>query len=240
VSGLRGRDPVAVAILCCVIAYQVALAWFVYGYSYFTGDDFSHFASARTRSLWENVFLFIDVHFAPLHRAVSWSLQHFFPMSWTAAVVFMFGVHGLTLLSLFRLLGYLTPGRHPHFWLLVYATNLYLIVLLIWWSSALHRLPYLLFCVVALNQSVRWADRGGWRHFFGAQLACAAALGFFAKGVLIPAYVLGLEVCRLVLPPRPVCAPPPVVVAAPVVLPPPVWVGPPCGHIVVRHRHRCW
>jgi hypothetical protein len=63
-----------------------------------------------------------------------------------------------------------------------------------WWSSGLHRLPYVFFAVLSCWGYLRYRETGSWRD---AAIVCGsmfAALGFYSKGILIPIYIAALHV----------------------------------------------
>ena len=171
------------------------LAW---RHSWFEIEDILHFRDWQQQSLWRALWTPIDVYRLPLHQLASGWFFSILGMHFGAAVLVMLGVllADLVLLSaIFRRLGV------NSFWsaivLFAVACNVYVLDLLTWWSAALHRLPYVFFCLLTCWAWLAYRQQGRRYHALLCILGVLCGLGFYAKAVLIPAFVVLLELVLL-------------------------------------------
>jgi len=170
--------------------------------SHFRADDFSTFYLARKRSFLEHAFAPIDIHVIPLHRASSYLIYKLFPLDFRVALVVLLSFHVGTLLYLYRTLEALKATQLNQLLLFVYAANVYFFVPLMWWTSGILRFPYIFFAVGSMYHYLRFRKSSASRQLLVVAVFFLLALGFYAKGFLIPVYLLGLEVCLLRETPR--------------------------------------
>jgi uncharacterized membrane protein len=76
-----------------------------------------------------------------------------------------------------------------------YATHVYVAVLFTWWTSGLHRLPYLFFLSVAVHGYAKYRWKPTRARFFVIVACFVGAMGFFEKALVIPVVLAGMELC---------------------------------------------
>lgn len=165
--------------------------------SHFLRDDFAGFYLAHGEPLGRVLLTPIDVHFVPLHRLVNQLVYSAAPLDFGVAVAVLLAFHAIGVGALWATLRALkdSPVNGPL--LFLYATNVYLGVLFLWWTSGLHRLPYVAFALLTLFHYLAYRRAGRPRNLIAAWVCFVAALGFYTKAALIPAVMLGLEICLL-------------------------------------------
>ncbi len=183
-----------------VLLYTAAIVRFVGSYSYFVGDDYLAFWSSVTSSFSTYLVRANTVHVVPLHRIVTLATYGIAPMSYGFGLAVLLVFHGLGVVYLYRTLELLKPSRLNVFLVGFYATNVYLGGLMLWWASGLLRLPYVAFSLMAIYYYLRYR-RDLWSAnrrvgFAALVVACwVLAVGFYIKSVLIPFYLVGVELC---------------------------------------------
>ncbi|HVW25225.1 MAG TPA: hypothetical protein VHC69_07615 [Polyangiaceae bacterium] len=172
------------------LAYTLALFWFCHENGSLRGDDILYFADARRRPFLDFVAEQMDVHAVPLHRAATYLVPHLGRPDYGALLVVMVAVHALGVWLLYRALQAFAPNPGNAFATFWYASFVEMGVIFLWWTSALHRLPYVALSALSLYAYARFR-----REHSPAWAACVVAsvigaLGFFEKGV-ITAMMLG-------------------------------------------------
>jgi hypothetical protein len=135
------------------------------------------------------------------------------PGNFGAALVVLYAFHALSMLYLYRTLLLLEPRvlsapsartqeplrllQEPASWLLfgLFYVNVFVGSLFMWWTAGLHRLPFVAFSCVSAYYYLRYRRSGSTRHGLACAGAVVLALGFYTKGVLVPWYLLGVELC---------------------------------------------
>ncbi len=163
--------------------------------SYFAGDDFGHFYNALNSDFLSFVSQPIDIHFAPLHRACTFVLYHSVGMNYPVAVSFLVFLFLISIVYLHVTLNVLFPSIHNYWITLIYATNAYFIPLSMWWSSGIHRIPYVLFSIVTICHYLIYRSNHKVFHLTISLFGFILALGFFEKSLLLPVYILLIEIC---------------------------------------------
>lgn len=148
---------------------------------------------ARALPLWKFLAIPIDVHFVPLHRLVTWALGLVAPASFAAAVGVLLAFHLVAMLFLYSTLELLRPTWLNAVFVAWYGTHVYIGVLFTWWTSGLHRLPYVFFFSLAAHTyaKYRWQPSAG--RFLGVFACFVGAMGFFEKALFIPIGLAGIE-----------------------------------------------
>lgn len=190
------RPIVALAFVATAI-FATGAAVVAWAHSHFLRDDFAGFFIALHEPLWSAMMTPIDVHFVPLHRLVNHVLYAVAPMNFGVAVALLLAVHAVTLVLLYALLQRLKDTPTNAVLLFFYGTNVHLGVLFVWWTSGLHRLPYIALAIATLYHFVVWRSERRGSSLAWAGLCFAAALGFYSKAALIPLTLLGLEISLL-------------------------------------------
>jgi hypothetical protein len=166
------------------LAYTSILVWFCHRNGSFRGDDLLFFADARLRPFLDFITQQMDVHAVPLHRAATYLVPRFGRPRYDALLFCMLAVHAAGLVLLYRALQAFVPNpvnAVATFW---YASFVDLGSVFLWWTAALHRLPYVSLSALALYGYARFR-----RGHSPAWAACVVAsvvvaLGFFEKGIL--------------------------------------------------------
>ena len=194
--GLRSVTPGRVAFwgaLSIVVVSTLLVARIAGRYGAFIGDDVVGFWLAHTTSLPRYLVTPIDVHFVPLHRLVNYVVFRLSPMNFRFGLGVLLLLHGAAAFALFRVVRDISNRVIASVLVCLYGVNVTLGSLLIWWTSGLHRLGCLAFVSLALLGYVRYRANANVRWLHLTVLATAAALGFYAKGVLIPVYIALIE-----------------------------------------------
>ena len=171
--------------------------------SHFNSDDFLTFYLARKRSFIEHTFTPIFVHVIPLQQACSYLIYKLFPLNFRVALFVLLSFHLGTLLYLYKTLEALKATRLNQVLVFVYAANVYFFAALGSWTSGICRFPYIFFAVGSMYHYLQFRKSSAPRQALAVALFFLLGLGFYVKGLLIPAYLLGLEVCLLRGTPRP-------------------------------------
>ncbi len=202
---------VALSATTVAIAYHVALLVHVYQNAHFSGDDVITFCQIADKGFIQFVLTPLNEHFVPLHRLVAYLAHAGAPMSYGFALLVLTSFHVLgvvylhgTLRVLERTLLPSEPARassllctSPWSWVLLglYAGHVYLSPLYGWWTAGLHRLPFIACALLGTYHYFRYRERDRPSDCLLCVLGLFAGLGFFVKAVLVPSYLLGLELC---------------------------------------------
>lgn len=179
-----------------------SLGWATYAYfnSWFVTDDLKTFSLLMSSSFLDFIIIPIDIHFVPLHRLVNYLLQMLVPMNFAYSIGFLLLCHWVAIYYLYKLLEEMAAGPHNIFLLCVYTSNGYFASTLIWWTSGLHRFPYVLLSIACLYYFVRFLKERLLLFFWISFALFIIALGFYSKAVLIPIYLLCIHLCLRVMP----------------------------------------
>ncbi|HEY6557298.1 MAG TPA: hypothetical protein VI072_08490 [Polyangiaceae bacterium] len=212
-SSVLTTRALAAAAVVVALWYHAALLRHVRSNAHFSGDDIITFCSMRELRLSEFLLTPINEHFVPLHRLVAYLANTLAPTNFEIALFILTAFHGVGVVYLhgsLRLLERLLLHEDEakalesralcvtqSSWLLLglYASHVYLSPLYGWWTAGLHRLPFIAFALMSAFYYLRARDRGGWQGLALAAACMLASLGFFVKGVLVPFYLAGLELC---------------------------------------------
>ncbi len=190
---LAPEETVVLAASVLALAYTLSLLWLAHRNGSLRGDDIVFFSDARRSRFLDFIAEPMDVHAVPLHRAVTYLVTALGRPSFDRLLVFMAAVHVLGVVCLYRALETFAPNPGnavATFW---YATFVELICLFLWWTSALHRFPYVALSAMALYAYARFRREQTPRWALAVLLAVVAALGFFEKGVVIPLMLAAIE-----------------------------------------------
>jgi len=191
------KRPIAGFAFVAAAVFAVATAVFAWAHSHFLRDDIAGFFIALHQPLHLAAMMPIDVHFVPFHRIVNHVIYALAPMHFGVAVTLLLAVHAVAVLLLYALLQRLKDSPVNGVLLFFYGTNVYLGVLFMWWTSGLHRLPYIALAIGTLYYYVIYRSEHRGRHLVYAGLCFVAALGFYSKAALIPLTLLGIEIALL-------------------------------------------
>jgi hypothetical protein len=195
------RSRATVGALIALILVQAILFIAVTNRSFFFADDFNYFKLAQERHLLHYLATpILGVYPAPGDRLMSFLLQEFLPLNFTAArsglMVFLAG----TTILLRQLVA--TLARSEEWWtvaiLAPFALSLTLVLPMSWWSAGLPIIPALFFTVVAFSAWLRsYAEPHRTLWLGVAVVAVAAAGAFYIKFLLIPIYLLFFRIAIL-------------------------------------------
>jgi hypothetical protein len=175
--------------LATLVFFVLYYAWFLLRYSDFNNDDLDNFVLMRQMGVWQFLLTPVDVHFAPLHRLLTWLSYHIAPMNFSVAVLALIGFHVGTLICIYRSLRLLQLGRASDLIVCAYAASALVVFGLIWWAHAQHRAPYVFLDACAIYQYLAWLKSGRRANLWIAALAFVIAFGFYEKAVLIPLHM---------------------------------------------------
>jgi hypothetical protein len=193
---VRGVTPGALAVFGALAILGVSTFLFarsISRYGAFIGDDIVGFWFARTLPLPRFMATPIDVHFVPLHRLVTYVVYWLAPLDFRLGLGVLLALHGATLIVLFRVACSVSNRSIAAVLVCLYGLNPSLGSLLIWWTSGLHRLGCVACVAVALLAYAKYRGSSNVRWLLTATMATAMGLGFYAKAVLIPAYIALIE-----------------------------------------------
>ncbi|MCJ1879059.1 hypothetical protein [Pseudomonas nitroreducens] len=163
--------------------------------SYFLADDYDHFELAHRLPLLEQLLTPIDVHFVPGHRLFSYLLERFAPLNFDVALWVMLGFHLLSVFMFSKVLGRLRSGPWNPLLVVLYGCGSSVLYLLFWWSAGIHRLPYVLFCLCSIYGYLGYRQHRYSRDLLVCVGGFVLAAAFYSKAVLLPGYLLALELC---------------------------------------------
>lgn len=175
--------------------YTLLLFFFVRANSYFIDDDYDHFIQAAQLPLWRIISTPIDVHFVPFHQLFSALITHAAPLNFDVALLVMLAFHGISLCLLYKILQTFSDSPVNLLIVFLYGCSPFLLYTLMWWSSGMHRLPYICLCLSSLYAYVHYRRSRCLWHLASCYLTFFLAFGFYSKAILIPVYILGLELC---------------------------------------------
>jgi hypothetical protein len=177
--------------------FSVAVGTHAVLHSHFRIDDFAHFLQSTQMSLFDFASTPIDIHFAPLHRLVTGLMYAKVPMNFALAVALLVTLQIGVLLVVDRLLERLAPSPWNGLLLAIVGANVYLIVPVSYWTSGLHRIPFVLSSAVCVLAYLRFRDEGKFRDQALALGACLFAMGFYSKAALLLPMLAAFELCLL-------------------------------------------
>jgi hypothetical protein len=192
---LIDKWAIPIAVSTMLLAFFSALTVFIRHSSHFIADDFDHFSEILTRSFSELLRTPIDVHFVPFHQLESFLIFTLAPLNFDVALGLMISGWVASVFLLHRILRRLVSIRAAWLITLLIGASPVWIHTLIWWSSAAHRIPYLVLQAAAILSYLRFRECQ--RRCDG--LLCATmqilALGFYVKAILFPVILAALELC---------------------------------------------
>lgn len=179
-------------------------AWFGASQSFFFSDEMESLYRLRSHGLASFLWQPLNVQLVPLHRLGTWLLHALFGMSFEVHVVAMWLLSLAYLWTLRRVLSQLVGAGALSALLVLFAASYGIFgANLLWFSSCLHRLPYAIATLLAYDVWLRLRVQRPFRAAVGIALLTLIAEGFYAKGVLLPFYVVALELCLLTRPGHP-------------------------------------
>ncbi|MBL4867537.1 MAG: hypothetical protein JKY67_15700 [Pseudomonadales bacterium] len=168
---------------------------FVLEHSYFIGDDYIHFKQAGKYSLLEMMNIPIDVHFAPLHKTLSYLIFNISPLNYQLAIALIaFGWTLIARIVFLSLVELVSPKVALPICLIMMTCPLWINVV-IWWGASAHRIPFLALYGLTLLFYLRFRTSQSFVHGGIAVLMGTVAYGFFVKSITIPVALVFIEIC---------------------------------------------
>jgi len=201
----EGMTPGRVlAFWCLTVAAVFGFAAHVYAfrYSHFFSDDLNAFRLANTLPAWDYIVRPIDLHPVPLHRLVNLLVSQLVPMNYGVVQVFLASLHLASLCFLYLGLQRLKKTAANAVFVCWYGTFVLYGTMVMFWSSSLHRLPFICATAAAVWFYARYRDSSSLRDATGVVMAMVFGLGFFEKAMLIPLALGGVEVSLMGQTPR--------------------------------------
>lgn len=189
---------VPAAVIVMLLVFFSAITIFIRRSSHFIADDFDHFSDVVNKSFFDMLRTPIDVHFVPFHKLESFLIFTISPLNFDVALAAMVSGWFLIVILLHFILRRLVSVRAAWLITLLVGASPVWIHTLIWWSSAAHRIPYLILQAVAVIFYLRYRER---QQRLDSLLCVAAqvfALGFYVKAILFPVVFVALEICLAV------------------------------------------
>jgi len=184
-------------LLLAAVLYTGAVVMAVVQHSYFIDDDYDNFYLILHDSFWGYFFTPIDDQFVPLHRLFTYLIYVLFPLNFPVAVGVLLVLHVLGAWYVHKILQLLGESSANRVLMFLYATNVYLFVPLMWWSSGIHRFSYVLLSAMCIYYYLEYRITTRRRYLFGSFAVFLVAFFIYSKSPLIPAYLLGLDLCLM-------------------------------------------
>lgn len=162
--------------------------------SWFHSDDFQNFSLAREMEL-TSAYLFLGIfgHFAPGHRALDWLVSHYWPLQWVVPTVLVGGMLFVTAWATHKTVRILAPSQSwPTLLVAGFAFSPLIMESAVWWASAAHTIPALMFTSLATLSALRYFCSPTWVAAAGYGLSLGAAIMFYEKTALAPVGILAL------------------------------------------------
>lgn len=178
----------SISIFSAYLRYALANSWFM-------GQDFDHLILLQKETFAVFLKTPIDIHFPlPLHRLFCWFFYQELKMNFPAAISFLGIIFLCSGIYLYKLLQIIQPSRINPALITLYTGNIYLLDLFIWWSSGLHRFPYILSAIACCYHGLNYQKLLQKRDALLCLCFFFIAFGFFEKAILIPAYVFAVVI----------------------------------------------
>jgi hypothetical protein len=190
-------SPAGLVGLGSVVILAIHTAWlvlFCWQRSTFANDDILSFWRARTQPFATYLLRPIDDHFVPLHRLICYLLLKAAPMNFEVGVALLAVLHVATLVVLWRILEKIRSSPLNAVLVCVYGLQACLGPQFLWFTAGLGRLGCVFFSSVAMLCYLRFRGNQSRRALLLTVLSTAGALGFYAKGLLVPVHLAALEI----------------------------------------------
>jgi hypothetical protein len=162
-------------------------------HSWFYSDDYIALALTRIVSFTEFVKTPIDVHFLPLHRLATWLIYTYFPLNFDVALAVMVSFYVASVWMLYRTLEVIGKSSLNGPLTALCGTSFYAAVLLLWWTVGIARFPYVFFCIAAIYQYLEFRRDGSLLRVAALLVCLVCATAFFTKALLIPGFLVAIE-----------------------------------------------
>ncbi len=191
-------ERVLTAVACfVVVAFGLDMAWHAHQLSHFHGDDIRLLTDARAEPLASALLRsHSDLHFTPLHYLSAHGMSWLAPLRFDVALAVMLSFYLAGAAALYRVFCRLLPRRWAALMIGWYGVNGSLALQFLWWGSAMHRFPYILFTALAVYFYLVFRDDGRWRSAAAVLVSTAFGCGFFIKTVFTPLILAAVEIAH--------------------------------------------
>lgn len=164
--------------------------------SHFFLDDYIYFREAQRQGLSVGFLLQpLNVHIAPGHRLADWALATFAPLRFGVAQVLLLACLFASVLVLHQVLARIwRPGMATLALSAWYGTSIVHVGVVQWWSAGWQSLPSGLLSLVCILLWLQFKHTGSRRALALSVMSLAAALVFYVKPVLVPLYLVLLQI----------------------------------------------
>jgi len=182
-------------VLTLVMINILTIGFFSFNNSSFIADDFDHYSNIFTTPLPDLLFTPIDVHFAPMHKLLSYALFSISGLNFGAAIFVMSIFWILTWLFLYKALTLLISKNNSLIISSLFISSPVFLHVIIWWSAAAHRLPFL--ALQAASIYLYFIFRKKQNHIYGSLIILLQiiSIGFYIKSIFFPAIIASIEIC---------------------------------------------
>ena len=190
----------AAAVIAGCVAFQGLLA----SGSFFAGDDWLHLVKAHGATL-EPGYLGdpVFIHYAPGLRFGYWALQQVAPADWGVALAALLLLLAGSLLLFHRISIQLFGERRSNLVvLLLFGSSVTLVTSFLWFADGLHKLPSTFLSLLAIHAWLRHRENGSRAALALSVAAVSLGLLFYVKVILVPLYLVLIEVLLLRRPTR--------------------------------------
>jgi hypothetical protein len=186
--------PAAALIAGCV-AFQGILA----SGSFFAGDDWLHLVKAHDAALTAPYLADpVFIHYAPGLRFGYWALQHVAPADWGVALAGLLVLFAGSLVLFHRICIQLFGERRSNLVvLLLFGSSVTLVTSFVWFADGLHKLPSTFLSLLAIHAWLRHRETSSRAALALSVAAVSLGLLFYVKVILVPLYLVLIEVLLL-------------------------------------------
>lgn len=180
-----------------------AVAWVAHfsSRSFFFWDDFLYLRQAQLQGLTPRFLLErfpFNEHASPGHRLLDWLAQTTSPINFNFAQAILLVFVAASVVLIFGVVTELA-GRGKLRWVLttLYATSTVQVAMVVSFGNGELRLPSTALSLACIYGYLRHRRTGSRRALAWSVVALVAAMGFYIKALLVPAYLFGLAVLVL-------------------------------------------
>lgn len=198
VRGLSARRVDAL-VLAAIVLFVVVFDYAFASRSYFFGDDIVVFWQSKTRGLGLDYLTSpATAHFAPGHRLLSKALLRVAGLDFGAALALLLAFHAASVVLMQRILNALF-GRAWWTFALAFALGIsvFSMAMLWWFSPGLLSIPATAFALACIHAYLWWSRTRRRAWLIWSVVALCGALLFYEKAVLVPVYLVLMQVLLL-------------------------------------------
>ena len=184
-----------ILVLILVLINILIIGIFSFNNSSFIADDFDHFSDISTIPFPGFLFIPIDVHFAPMHKFLSYVLFSISGLNFGSAIFVMSTLWLLTWLILYKTLNLLTSKNNSLIISALFISSPVFLHDIIWWSAAAHRLPFLALQAASIYLYITFRKKRNLLYSSILIFMQIISIGFYVKSIFFPAIIASIEIC---------------------------------------------